>query len=52
MFPDGVSAVVTGVVVVVGLGALAVVAFSVAPVVAVLCATAVLDTNHFRVTAK
>jgi hypothetical protein len=49
--PDGVRAVLKGVVVV-GIGALAVLAFSVAPVVAVLAATAVLETNHLRVMAK
>ena len=49
--PDGVRAVLKGVVVV-GIAALAVLAFSVSPVVAVLAATAVLETNHLRVTAK
>ncbi len=50
--PDGVRAVLNGVVVVAGISALAVLAFSVAPVVAVLAATAALETNHLRVMAK
>jgi len=52
VFPEGVNAVVRGVVFVVGFGAFAVVAFNVFPVVAADAASVFFETNHLRVTAK